>query len=39
MHESNGHAAFSHAAGNTLDRGVANVAYTEEAGEICFQQK
>jgi hypothetical protein len=39
VHEGDCHAAFSHAAGNTLDRGVANVAYTEEAGEICFQQK
>src|ERR1700674_1637244 len=39
MHESNGHAAFSYAAGNALDRVVANVTYTEEAGKICFQQK
>src|SRR6202030_70440 len=39
MHESNGHAAFSYAAGNALDRVVANVTYTEEARKICFQQK
>src|SRR3984957_5511075 len=39
MHESNGHAAFSNAAGNALDRVVANVTYTEEARKICFQQK
>ena|SRR5580698_4391576 len=39
MHESNSHAAFSHAAGNALDRVVANVPYTEEARKICFQQK
>src|SRR5579863_5472036 len=39
MHESNGHAALSHAARNTFDRVVANVAYTEEARKICFQQK
>src|ERR1700686_2259294 len=39
MHESNGHAAFSYAAGNALDRVVANVTYTEEARKTCFQQK
>src|ERR1700730_10261239 len=39
MDESDGHAAFSYAAGNTLDRVIANVTYTEEARKICFQQK
>src|SRR5580704_14622649 len=39
MYESNGHAAFSYAARNALDRVVANVSYTEEARKICFQQK
>ena len=39
MYESYGHAAFSNAAGNALDRVVANVTYTEEARKICFQQK
>src|ERR1700686_5356313 len=39
MHKSNGHAAFSYATGNALDRVVANVTYTEEARKICFQQK
>ena len=39
MHESNGHATFSYAAGNALDRVVANVTCTEEARKICFQQK
>src|SRR3984957_11582510 len=39
MHESNGNAAFSNAAGNALDRVVANVTYTEKARKICFQQK
>ena len=39
MYESNGHAAFSYAARNAFDRVVANIAYTEEARKICFQQK
>src|ERR1700723_332069 len=39
MHESNGHAAFSYAAGNALDRVEANVTNTEKARKICFQQK
>jgi len=39
MHERNGHAAFSYAAGNALDRVVANVSYAKEARKICFQQK
>ncbi len=39
MHESNGHTAFSYAAGNALDRVEANVTNTEEAQKICFQQK
>jgi hypothetical protein len=29
MHESNGHAALPYAAGNALDRVVANVTYTK----------
>jgi hypothetical protein len=39
MHESDGHAAFSYAAGNALARVVANVTYTEEARKISLQQK
>src|ERR1700758_2297535 len=39
MHESNGHAAFSYAAGYALDRVVSNITYTEKARKICFQQK
>ena len=36
MHESNGHTAFSYAAGNALDRVVANVTNAEEAREDLF---
>ena len=39
MDVSDGHAAFSNAARNAFDRVVTNVAYTEEAGKICFEQK
>src|SRR5579859_2917339 len=39
MHESNGHATFSYAAGNAFDGVVANVAYAEKAGQVRFQQK
>src|SRR5580692_10511852 len=39
MYEGYSHAAFSNAARNALDRVVANVANTEEARKICFQQK
>jgi hypothetical protein len=38
MHESNGHAAFSHTAGNSLDRVVTNVAYAEKAGQALERQ-
>ena len=39
MHESNGHTAFPHTAGDALDRVVAYVTCTEEARKTCFQQK
>ena len=39
MHEGDRHAAFAHAAGNALDGVVANVADTENARKIGFQQK
>jgi len=39
IQEGDPHAAFAHAAGNTLDGVVANVANTENARKISFQWK
>ena len=39
MHEGDRHAAFSHAAGNTLDGVIADIANAENARKIGFQQK